>query len=67
MCQIIGVDVILLGHQLAKVTFVVFTCNRMVQLKKRGEIDCNSKVTNWKLKHLVNTPSPGKMPNFSVI
>ena len=49
MCQIIGVDVILLRHQLAKVTFVVFTCNRMVQLKKRGEIDCNSKVTNWKL------------------
>ena len=34
MCQIISVDVIILRRQLAKVTFDVFTCNRMVQLQK---------------------------------
>ena len=45
MRQIVGVDVVLLRRQLAKVTFDVFTCNRMVQLKtasERGEIDCNN-------------------------
>ena len=33
MCQIISVDVIILRRQLAKTTFDVFTCNRMVQLQ----------------------------------